>query len=68
VKKDMSGKIIGFLREYVLILSIIFTILGFIVLLIGITGIWFQDILKNFLNFTDDAMDWSFYILITVSL
>jgi H+/Cl- antiporter ClcA len=64
VKKDMSGKIIGFLREYVLILSIILTILGCIVLFIGITGIWFQDILKNFLNFTEDAMNWSLYILI----
>jgi len=60
----MSGKIIGFLREYVFIFSIIFTILGCIVLVIGITGMWFQDILKNILGFSEEALDWSLYILI----
>jgi len=60
----MSGKITGFLREYVFILSIIFTILGCIVLIIGITGMWFQDILKNMLGFSDEILNWSLYILI----
>ncbi|MCJ7571001.1 MAG: hypothetical protein MUO82_03880 [Candidatus Thermoplasmatota archaeon] len=60
----MSGKITGFLREYVFILSIIFTILGCIVLLIGITGMWFKDITKNILDFSDEALNWSLYILI----
>jgi uncharacterized protein involved in cysteine biosynthesis len=60
----MSGKITGFLREYVFILSIIFTILGCIVLVIGITGMWFQDILKNMLGFSDEILNWSLYILI----
>ena len=54
----------GFFREYVFILSITLTILGCIVLFIGISGIWFQDILKNSLNFTDEAIAWSLYILI----
>ena len=60
----MSGKITGFLREYVFVLSIIFTILGCIVLVIGVTGIWFQDIPKNMLGFSEKLLDWSLYLLI----
>ena len=60
----MSGRITGFLREYVFGLSIIVTILGCIVLIIGITGMWFQDILKNMLGFSDEILNWSLYILI----
>ena len=60
----MSGKITSFLREYVLILSIIFTIIGCIVLFIGLTGMWFQDILINFFNLSEEVMAWSLYILI----
>ena len=57
----MSGKITSFFREYVFIFSIILTILGFLVLVIGIAGMWFPDILKNILNFD---LNWSLYILI----
>lgn len=60
----MNGKITGFLREYVFVLSIIFTILGAIVLFIGITGIWFEDIPKDFFGFSAEILAWSFYILI----
>jgi len=60
----MSGKITGFLREYVFGLSIVFTILGCIVLFIGITGMWLQDIPKNMLGFSDETLNWSLYILI----
>jgi len=60
----MSGKITGFLREYVFGLSIVFTILGCIVLVIGITGMWFQDLPKNMLGFSDETLNWSLYILI----
>jgi hypothetical protein len=64
VKKNMSGKITGFLREYVFILSIIFTILGAIVLFIGVTGTWFQDIPKNIFGFSKEVLGWSPYILV----
>lgn len=60
----MAGRISGFLREYVLIFSIILTILGIILLFIGITGIWFQDIPKNLFKFSDDILKWSLYFLI----
>lgn len=60
----MGGKITGFLREYVLVFSIILTILGFFVIFIGASGIWFQDISKDVLNLTDDFLKWSPYLLI----
>ena len=60
----MTGRISNFLREYVLIFSIIMTIIGIILLFIGATGIWFLDIPKNIMNFSDDILSWSLYILI----
>lgn len=60
----MKGKIAGFLREYIFILSIITLILGAIILIIGILGIWFQDEIKNMMNFIDIIFPWSPYILI----
>ncbi len=60
----MAGRISGFLREHVLIFSIILTILGIILLFIGITGVWFQDITRNLLKFSDDLIKWSLYVLI----
>ena len=60
----MSGKITSFLKEYVFILSIIFTILGGILLFLGVTMIWFQYVPKNMFGFSDDILNWSVYVLI----
>ena len=60
----MSGKITGFFREYVLGLSIVAMIVGLIVLFIGVVGIWFEDVAKDLLNLTDDAIAWGPYVLI----
>ena len=60
----MSGKITGFFREYIFIFSIILTILGCIILFLGVTGIWFPDILENILLFLRKPNDWSLYLLI----
>jgi len=60
----MAGRISGFLREYVLIFSIILTIIGIFLLFISATGMWFQDIPKNLLNLSDDFLKWSLYLLI----
>jgi len=60
----MAGKITGFLREYVLIFSIILTIIGIILLFIGVAGTWFKEIPENMLNFSEDILNWSLYILI----
>ena len=61
---DIGGKIIIFLREYVFILSIIFTILGGILLFLGVTMIWFQDIPENMFGLSENAMNWNVYVLI----
>jgi hypothetical protein len=60
----MSGKISGFLREYVLLFSVIVAILGFFVIFIGASGIWLQDIAKDILKLTDDFLRWSPYLLV----
>ena len=60
----MSGKITGFFREYVLVFSVILTIIGVVVLIIGATGILAPDILKDIINLTDDFLNWSVYFLI----
>lgn len=57
----MSGKIASFFREYVLIFSIILTIIGCIVFFIGATGIWFKI---DVLLFLREPNDWSMYLLI----
>jgi len=60
----MSGKITGFLREYVLLFSSILTILGIFLLFLGITGTWFQDIPESLFGFSEDILGWLFYLLI----
>ena len=60
----MSGKISKMMREYVLILSILSTILGAIVTIFGILGIWMKDLLINSLSISSDFLVWSPYILV----
>ncbi|UCF49882.1 MAG: hypothetical protein JSU91_09065 [Thermoplasmatales archaeon] len=59
----MAGKITGFFREFVLIFSAILIILGFFILIIGITGV-LEDHPMNFLNLTNEILKWGFYFLI----
>ncbi len=55
----MAGKISNFFREAQFLFSIILTILGFIVLYIGITGMWNHDLCI----LPEEYYDWSFYFL-----
>lgn len=59
----MAGKITNFFRETQLVFSLILTIVGFIVLFIGATGSWFENIKKLF-NMSEDFWQWSPYLLI----
>lgn len=59
----MAGRITEFFREFVLIFSIILIILGLFVLLIGVTGI-LEDHPMNFLNLSDEILEWGFYFLV----
>lgn len=60
----MSGKISKMMREYVLILSILSAILGAIVTIFGILGIWMKDLLIDSLSISSDFLVWSPYILV----
>lgn len=57
----MSGKITGFLREYVFGLSIIFTILGFILIFMSGSYYAFEGLGIDFIN---NLQDWNLYLLI----
>jgi len=59
----MKGKITNFLREYVLFFSIILTVIGIILLFIGITGMFFEDIPRDLMGLNSDFLKWSIYIL-----
>ena len=56
----MIKKITGFLREYIFILSIITLVVGSIITIVGVLGIWFQDSLKSMM----DIIPWTPYIFI----
>ncbi len=57
----MGGKINNFLREYVFGLSIIFTILGFILLFMSGSYYVFEGFGLDFIN---NLQDWNLYLLI----
>ena len=60
----MSGKITDFFREYILIFSTILAIIGAILLIIGVTGLFYVDFPRDILNISKNVLDWSIYILI----
>jgi len=60
----MAGKITNFFRELQLVFSIILTILGFIILFLGVAGIWYKDFSENTLNLSPEFLNWSLYLLI----
>ncbi|KYK28721.1 hypothetical protein AYK20_06815 [Thermoplasmatales archaeon SG8-52-1] len=62
--KKMAGKITNFFRETQLFFSIILTILGILILFLGITGIWYQDFLINVFGLPTEFLSWSLYLLI----
>jgi hypothetical protein len=59
----MAGKITNFFRETQLFFSIILTILGIIILFLGVTGIWCQDFCRDVFNFSEELLSWSLYLL-----
>jgi len=61
----MSGKISGFLREYTFGLSIFFTIVGFIVLFMGVRWYFLKELKLGFYtDIIDKVGNWNFYLLI----
>jgi hypothetical protein len=62
----MTGRITGFLREYVFGLSILILIIGFILLFFGILWLAFQDFVNqnDALTFIADLENWNDYVLV----
>jgi len=61
----MAGKITGFLREYVFGLSILVTIVGFVLLLMGVIWYWFRNLQLGFYTDTiQNLKDWNAYLLV----
>ncbi len=60
----MTNVIARMWKEYTMGVSIILLIIGLIVLVFGVLGMWFGDILTDMVNIHPDVLDWSFYILI----
>jgi hypothetical protein len=59
----MAGIITRFFREFVLFFSIILTIIGIVVLFIGVPGI-LEDHPMNFLNLSEEILEWGLYLVI----
>lgn len=66
----MSGRITSFLRNYVIIFSIIFIIAGLITFLMGVLWYGLGDMVKSgdlnlgvYTNTIKDLGDWNFYLL-----
>ena len=57
----MAGKISNFLREYVLIFSIILTFIGLITFIMGVLWIWFRDSIN--VDFINNLREWNTYLL-----
>jgi hypothetical protein len=60
----MLDRIIKTIREYVFGLSIIFIIIGAIVLIFGIIGTWWKQLFQDAMGLSEDVLIWSPYILI----
>ena len=58
-------KITALLREYVVGLSIIISVCGFVLLIMGVLWYWFRDALENdSLQLIHDLGDWNAYLLV----
>lgn len=64
VRIEMVKKISWFLREYVFGLSIVLTLIGAVVFIFGVLGIWIPDFLEDLFKFPRDSVAWSPYIFL----
>jgi uncharacterized membrane protein len=65
IEEKKMKKITALLREYVVGLSIIISVCGFVLLIMGVLWYWFRDALENgSLQFIRDLGDWNAYLLV----
>jgi len=63
----MSGKITGFLREYIVVLSIIITVIGIFFLFMGISWYWVRSLIQPTttpIHFIYTLGEWNAYTLV----
>jgi hypothetical protein len=62
----MPGKITGFIREYIVVLSALTTLVGFKLLLMGVLFYGFNDLVKHneLLYVIYNLEDWNLYLLL----
>jgi len=63
----MSGRITGFLREYIAVLSIIVTIIGLFLLFMGVSWYWIKSIIQPTttpIHFIYTLGEWNAYTLV----
>ncbi len=60
----MSEKISKMMREYVVILSALSIIVGAIITIFGVLGIWMKSLLTDTLSISSDFLVWCPYILV----
>ena len=61
----MSGKITSFFREYIIVFSIILTIVGLYVFSMGVVWLWLREVdLGFYSNLIKELGDWNVYLLI----
>ena len=60
----MANKIGKIWKEYIVGLSIVMLVVGLIVLIFGILGMWFDGALISTFAMDQDILSWSLYILI----
>ncbi len=60
----MSESVSKMIREYIFGLSLVTLIIGGILVLFGILGIWMKQVLVDLVNVSNDVLIWAPYILI----
>ncbi len=60
----MANKIGKIWKEYIFGLSIVMLVVGLIVLIFGILGMWFDEVLISSFAIDQDILSWSLYVLI----
>ena len=59
----MKAKVIGILREYIFGLSLITSIVGLIILIISLLGLFYENV-EELLNISESMLNWFLYLLI----
>lgn len=60
----MANMLVRIWKEYIMGISILLLIIGLVILIFGILGMWFDDFLINTFALNQDLLSWSLYLLL----